>query len=207
MVISHPLVRLRNINFTRNLGFTKRAKSGQIGTISPCPHQKCQDWNDQNYHFQGQMKNLLRNVWIPDATGVEGTLVNVAPPILWRSSWISAKGRKGRKGREGKGREGKGREEGTSYCITITILTYDNTYKHVFYLILFAHAHIYRYFICTYCIPKEALQPTWNKLQLDPKPTLKKNFEPTLETPWIKPKLKELHSQPQVNLKPTWNKS
>ena len=33
-----------------------------------------------------------------------------------------------------------------------------------------------------------------------PKPTLKKNFEPTLETPWIKPKLKELHSQPQVNL-------
>ena len=113
----------------------------------------------------------------------------------------------GKEGKEGKGREGKGREEGTSYCITITILTYDNTYKHVFYLIFFAHAHIYRYFICTYCIPKEALQPTWNKLQLDPKPTLKKNFEPTLETPWIKPKLKELHSQPQVNLKPTWNKS
>ena len=43
---------------------------------------------------------------------------------------------------------------------------------------------------------KKPLQPTWNKLQLDPKPTLKKNFEPTLETPWIKPKLKELHSQP-----------
>ena len=35
---------------------------------------------------------------------------------------------------------------------------------------------------------KETLQPTLNKLQLDPKPTLKKNFEPTLETPWTKPK-------------------
>jgi len=32
-------------------------------------------------------------------------------------------------------------------------------------------------------IPKETLQPTLNKFQLDPKPTFKKNFEPTLETP------------------------
>jgi hypothetical protein len=48
---------------------------------------------------------------------------------------------------------------------------------------MFTHAHIFRYFICTYIIPKETLQPTLNKLQLDPKPTLKKKIEPTLETP------------------------
>ena len=54
---------------------------------------------------------------------------------------------------------------------------------------MFLHMHIfYGTLFCTYFIPKETLQPTLNKLQLDPKPTLKKNFEPTLETPWTKPK-------------------
>ena len=41
---------------------------------------------------------------------------------------------------------------------------------------MFTHAHIFRYFKCTYFIPKDTLQPTLNKLQLDPKPTLKKTL-------------------------------
>jgi hypothetical protein len=69
---------------------------------------------------------------------------------------------------------------------------------------MFPHAHTFRYFICTYFIPKETLQPTLNKLQLDPKPTLKKNLEPTLETPWTKPK--ETPNQARTPPTPTLDK-
>jgi hypothetical protein len=65
---------------------------------------------------------------------------------------------------------------------------------------MFTHAHIFRYFIyfiCTYFIPKETLQPTLNQLQLDPKPTLNKNLEPTLQTPWTKPNLKKPQTKPK----------
>ena len=105
MVISHPLVRLRNINFTRNLGFTKRAKSGQIGTISPCPHQKCQDWNDQNYHFQGQMKNLHQECLNSrcDRCWRHTCKCCTAHPLALKLNFCE-----GKEGKEGKGREGKG---------------------------------------------------------------------------------------------------